>query len=559
MNHIHFTQYVWLVLLPLLMAINGCSQSFSKPEPAKEIISKNDYKQIDNDISSSKIDEQETITKNVTQASVKEVLPSPDKEILSLVKPVESNIWHRIKKGFQLNDYKTKKQVISEIKRYAEHQYYLDKVIDRARPFLYLIMEQIDARDMPTEIVLLPIVESAYQAFAYSHGRAAGIWQFIPSTGRMFGLKQNWWYDGRRDIVSSTHAALKYLESLHKRLGNDWLLALAAYNAGIGNVRRAIRKNKEKGLPTDFWHLNLPNETKAYVPRLLAISNIVANPEQYDINLAPVLNEPKVVEVKTTRQIDLALIAKLADISIEEVYQLNPGFNRWATSPDTTHTLLIPIEKEHLFLEGLANTSDKQLVKWKRHKVKRGETLSHIARRYRTTIELLTKINHAKTQQIRIGEYLLIPVATRSLSDYTLSRKQRAHTRLSKSRTGNKKIVRVKNGDTFWAIARQHQLPVKTLAKWNGMAPGDLLKSGQQLVLWTQLTTTKTQLITKPLPAATIRTIYYTVRRGDSLALISSKFNVTIKQLRQWNQLPKNRFIQPGQKLKLYVDVTQQT
>jgi membrane-bound lytic murein transglycosylase D len=375
----------------------------------------------------------------------------------------------------------------------------------------------------------------------------------------MYGLKQDWWYDGRRDIVSSTNAALKYLEYLHKRLGNDWLLALAAYNAGEGNVRRAIRKNKKKGLPTDFWHLNLPDETKAYVPRLLAISTIIANPEQYNITLSPVLNEPKVAEVKTTRQIDLALVAKLADISIEEVYRLNPGFNHWATSPDTPHTLLIPVEKENLFLERLANTPEKQFVQWKRHKIKAGETLSHIAHRYRTTVKLLTKVNRTSSHQIRQGQYLLIPVAKQSLSDYTLTRKQRAISRLSQQRKGQKKIIRVKDGDTFWDIANQHKLEVRTLAKWNGMAPGDPLKPGQQLVLWTQPKTTPAQSIGNELPAATIRTVYYTVRSGDSLALISNKFNVTVKQLRQWNQLPKDRFLQPGQKLTLYVDVTRQT
>jgi len=558
MNHINITQLVWLILLSLLVSTTACNNHLFMQESSIENDIYSDNKQIVKNESSSITSASSGAPASPADSSLKHEQKSPASDIPAFTKPEETNIWYRIKNGFQLNDYKDHKRVAAEIKRYSEHQYYIDTVIERADPFLYLIMEQIDAREMPAEIVLLPVVESAYQAFAYSHGRAAGIWQFIPSTGRMFGLKQDWWYDGRRDILASTHAATKYLESLHKRLGNDWLLALAAYNAGEGNVRRAIRKNKKKGLPTDFWHLDLPNETKDYVPRLLAISAIISNPEEYNITLTPVLNEPRVAEVKTSRQIDLALVAKLADISIEDVYRLNPGFNHWATSPDREHTLLIPVEKETQFLERLAAIPEKQFVQWKRHKIKSGETLSHIAHRYHTTVKLLTKVNRIGTHQIRQGRYLLIPVATQSLSNYTLTSKQRAQSRLSQKRKGQKQIIHVKDGDTFWEIASQYKLQVRTLAKWNGMAPGDPLKPGQQLVLWTRQTS-PAQSIGNRLPASTIRTIHYTVRRGDSLALISNKFNVTVKQVRQWNKLPKNRFLQPGQKLKLYVDVTQQT
>lgn len=206
-------------------------------------------------------------------------------EDLYLSSETSHSIWTRIHAGFQLPSDIQHEALETEINWFAKHPEYIHRVIARADPFLYYIMEEIEKRNMPAELVLLPIVESAYQPFAYSHGRAAGIWQFIPSTGRMYGLKQNWWYDGRRDIYASTQAALNYLDNMHKQFDGDWLLALAAYNSGSGTVQRAIKRNKRLERPTDFWHLKLPKETSAYVPKLLALKEIIANPEKYEISL----------------------------------------------------------------------------------------------------------------------------------------------------------------------------------------------------------------------------------------------------------------------------------
>jgi len=473
--------------------------------------------------------------------------------------PDETDLWKRIEQGMQLADNTHRPRVITQLNWYRKHPDYINRVGERASRFLYLIMEEIEKRNMPAEIALLPVVESAFQPFAYSHGRAAGIWQFIPSTGRMFGLKQNWWYDGRRDIIASTHAALDYLQASHKRLNNDWLLALAAYNSGEGTVRRAIRKNKKQGKPTDFWHLNLPDETRAYVPKLLAISSIITNALDYNIDLFPIPNEPKLVEVNIQSQIDLALVAKLADITIEEVYQLNPAYNRWATEPNVIRKLLIPIEKEQSFTSQLASIPKSKHIQWKRHKVKANETLSHIAIKYRTTVKLLKQVNNIRYNTIRQGKHLLIPLATRSLKQYSLTQQQRSSAKLAANRAGHKLIIRVKDGDTFWGLSRQYKTSVSKLAKWNGMAPRDTLKPGTRLVLWLSQKPAQSHRINKKLPANTIRKIHYTVRQGDSLARISVKFRVTISQLRKWNHLPKGKYLQPGQQLKLYVDVTQQT
>jgi len=474
----------------------------------------------------------------------------------------ETDLWKRIEQGMTLGDHETRRRVQTQIKWYATHPEYLDRVAVRAEPFLHLIMEEIDKRNMPAEIALLPIVESAFQPFAYSHGRASGIWQFIPSTGRMYGLKQNWWYDGRRDIVPSTHAALKYLQSSHKRLNNDWLLALAAYNSGEGNVRSAIRRNKKKGRPTDFWNLDLPDETRAYVPKLLAISAIIADPLKYNITLSPISNKPSVVEVEVDGQIDLALLAQAADISLEKVYQLNPAYNRWATEPNKNRKLLIPAEKKAHFLTAMAKIPKKDRIQWKRHKIKSGQTLSHIARRYGTTTKLLEQINRVKSRSIRAGSYLMIPVATRSLNQYSMSKQGRSKSRLNKNRAGHKLIITVRQGDTFWDLSRKYGVSVRQLAKWNGLAPRDTLSPGKKLVLWVSSKTKNLssfhRVNSRP-AASTIRTIHYRVRQGDSLARISVKFRVTIAQLRKWNRLKKGKYLQPGQRLKMYVDVTSQT
>ena len=411
-------------------------------------------------------------------------------------------------------------------------------------------------RGVPGEIVLLPVVESAFQPFAYSPGRAAGIWQFIPSTGRLFKLKQNWWYDGRRDIVASTRAAFELLQRLQRKFDGDWLLALAAYNSGGGTVSRAIRKNRKRGRPTDFWSLDLPRETRAYVPRLLAISRIVADPQAFDVHLEPFPYEPFFAEVDIGSQLDLALAADMAGITIEELYRLNPGFNRWATDPDGPHRLLLPVAQVEGFEEELATLEPDQRLRWERHKIRQGETLGHIARRYGTTVKLLRQVNHLRGSRIRAGKHLLIPVSSKQLKHYALSADQRLAKTRSTARKGQRSAYTVRPGDTLWDIARAHGVKLAKLTRWNGMAPGDMLHPGQKLVIWST-SAARPVSATRVKPGASRQSLRYTVRRGDSLYRIAERFRVSVVDLKKWNTLP-GKYLQPGQKLKLYVDVTEQ-
>lgn len=472
-----------------------------------------------------------------------------------------TDLWQRMRARFVLDGY-DHARVSPHLEWYARHPSYIDRVSERAEPFLHLIVEEVERRDMPGEIALLPVVESAFQPFAYSHGRAAGIWQFIPGTGRQYGLKQNWWYDGRRDVLAATRAALDYLEDLHQRFDGDWLLALAAYNSGEGTVQRAVRRNQAKGLPTTFWYLDLPRETESYVPKLLAISAIVATPESYDLALPSIVDEPRLQVVDVGGQIDLALAADMAGMEIEALYQLNPGFNRWATDPDGPHQLLLPVENSEAFQARLAELPTDQRLQWERYRIRSGDSLIAIAKRYRTTPDMLRRVNDLSGNTIVAGRHLLIPVASKSFEDYSLAAEQRRAALRERDHKGEKKEHVVRAGDTFWDISRRYGVSVRKLASWNGMAPRDVLRPGQKLVLWQPKSANRGGLmpVAHTLPvAATVRPVHYTVRRGDSLSRIASRFRVSVSDLRRWNGLRKGGYLQPGQRLKLHVDVTRQS
>ncbi len=464
-----------------------------------------------------------------------------------------SDLWQRIRAGFALPD-RENPGVETDRQWFLGHQDYLQRTLERARPYLFYIVEEVQIRGMPTDLALLPIIESAFQPFAYSHGRAAGIWQFIPGTGRLYGLKQNWWYDGRRDIYASTQAALNLLQALHKQFGGDWLLALAAYNSGAGTVSRAIKKNQQLGKPTDFWSLDLPRETRGYVPRLLAITDVVDKAEDYGVSLLDVPNEPYFAVVDVSTQIDLAVAAELAGLETDDLYRLNPGFNRWATDPEGPHQLLVPLANAQGFSEALEQLPEDQRVKWVRHKIEAGENLNTIAKKYHTSTALVAEVNDLRTHALRAGNYLLIPAAKKELANYSLTADRRLASLQNQERDGHKTSYVVRAGDTFWSIARQFNVAVKQLASWNGMAPRDTLKANQKLVVWT-----KSQPLAAKAANGITQKIRYVVRRGDSLAAIAGKFQVTIKDLIRWNGLSNRKHLQPGQQLTLFIDVIKQS
>ncbi|MFD2166608.1 LysM peptidoglycan-binding domain-containing protein [Thalassotalea euphylliae] len=466
---------------------------------------------------------------------------------------VSEDIWQHIRSGLTF-DVPENKRVLNQRNWYARHPSYMDRVAKRAEPFLHYIVQELEANDMPMEMALLPIVESAFDPFAYSHGRASGMWQFVPGTGKRFGMKQNWWYDGRRDVIASTEGAIKYLKYLHKYFDGDWLHALAAYNSGEGRVKRAIRNNARKNKPTDFWSLDLPKETRAYVPKLLALADLVKRPEDFGLKLYEIDNAQVISKVDVKSQLDLAKAARLADLSLAEFQRLNPGFNRWATDPDGPHNLLIPTAKVESFKEKLSKLSEKERLSWQRYQIKSGDSLIRIAKKFHTTPELIRKVNNINGNNIRAGKHLLIPVAAQALDDYILSQDQRLTQTQQRKRNGVKLEHKVKSGDTLWDISRKYNVSTRSIAKWNGMAPRDYIKPGQTLVIWQKVGLK--QAPGKPAAQAVMRNITYKVRRGDSFARIADKFNVKISDIEKWNNLSRKNYLQPGQMLKLSVDVT---
>lgn len=259
--------------------------------------------------------------------------------------------WLELRSSFKLNHHADNASVRRQIETYRHNPDYLNKTLTKATPYLYYILQQTIKRNLPGELVLLPVLESAYDPFAYSNRGAAGLWQIMPSTGSGFGLKENWWYNGRRDISASTRAALEYFAYLKNYFNQNWLLAIAAYDSGEGTVQNAIGYGR--GTDADFWNLPLPRETQAYVPRLLALAEIIANPRHYGIKLPDIKSGPYFVAVNLSTQIELAHAAQLAEISLQEMYRLNPGYNRWATDPNGPHRLLLPVEKIEKFRQNL--------------------------------------------------------------------------------------------------------------------------------------------------------------------------------------------------------------
>ena len=469
-----------------------------------------------------------------------------------------------------------------EVAWYARNQPYIERVFQRSERYLFHIVEALQARNMPTDLALLPVVESAFDPFAYSHGRASGLWQIIPGTGKRLGLRQNWWFDGRRDVLESTRAALDYLQQLQALFGGDWLLAIAGYNSGEGNVARAIRRAQADGRATDFWGIQryLPAETRTYVPRLLAIRELVADPAQHGITLPVLPNEPYFVAVDTGGQIDMALAAKLAGIDSDSLYALNAGVNRWATDPDGPHRLLLPVTHAAAFTTTLAALGERERVQWTRHRVKQGETIGGLAETYHTTAAVLREANKLSGNTIRAGDFLLIPHATEALTSYSQSADVRAERQQSAERSGARGAHVVQSGESLWSISRLYGVDVRALARWNSMAPGDVLSVGRKLTVWTPQpadTPAVTTLAAAPTIAAAaaptaasqltlttgandqVRQVTYVVRRGDSLSSIARRFRVTVPKLVEWNDVSIQRYLQPGQRLVMFINVLEQS
>lgn len=416
-------------------------------------------------------------------ASANQEKSTPDEQSEQIGQPVVfEDIWSRVRSGYALPD-SDNSRIDQYLHTYTSRQKNIDSFTERSAPYIHYVVSELEANDMPLELAFLPILESSYNPFAYSSRNAAGIWQFMPKTGKSFGLEQNSWYDGRRDIVASTDAAIRYLQQLYTMFDDDWLLALAAYNAGQGTLRRAIRKNQKAGKPTDFWSLPLPKQTQAYVPRLLALSRIFAEPENYELTLESIPNDPYFTPIDIDEQINLAQVAQLADIDIKELQQLNAGYSRWLTDPSRTHQILVPIADASVFLEQLETLPKQPPVTWKEYKVKRGDNLGSIARQFDTSVATLKTNNQLKNDFLRIGQVLQIS-SLATLPGYgELPSADELMRNYRNGNNANRRYHTVRSGDSLWKIARQHKTTVNTLARLNNISRNSTLKLGQKLLI----------------------------------------------------------------------------
>jgi len=455
------------------------------------------------------------------------------------------DVFDRIRAGFKLEDVDSPR-IDQQLAFYANNPQYLERVFGRAGLYLHHIVQEIESRGMPLELALLPVVESAFEPYARSWATANGLWQFMPGTGERFGLKQDWWYDGRRDVLASTRAALDYLQYMHDEFFNDWLLAIAAYNCGEFRVQREVNANRAAGKPVDFFSLRLPAETRAYVPKLLAMRRLVGNPEDYGIAFSPIPNEPYFAKVDTGGQLDLSLAAELAGITIDEIYELNPGFHRWATDPAGPHHLLLPRDAADAFTRNLELLNPDERVRVSLHKVKSGESVASIAKKYKTHANVVRDMNNLGNEPLVIGAELRVPTAVVNLPAKVMLAAARVDG--GGDRRGRRPTVHVvRSGDSLWRIAKRHRMDVNTLARLNGMGVNDTLRAGQKLVLNTRSSSRSASSGS----TGGSGPVSYKVRSGDTLSRIAKVFGVTVSDLVNWNGISKHSTLRPGQKLTI--------
>ena len=466
--------------------------------------------------------------------------------------PEYGDLIERIRAGFQLPEI-DRTAIDIQLGWYSRNPAYLDRVFGRAALYMHYIVGEIERRGMPMELALLPVIESAFEPFAYSKARASGLWQFIPDTGNRFGLPQNWWYDGRRDVVESTRAALDYLQFLHDEFEGDWLLAVAGYNCGENCVARAVARNRAAGLSTSFWELRLPAETRAYVPKLLAMKRLVANPAVLGIDFSPIPNEPYFSQVAVERQIDLKLAADLAGLSHDEFFELNPAFHRWATPPEGPHTLLLPIDSAELFKQNMTLLSPDELLRVSHHIVASGETLAELAARYGTNVMTIRMLNNLKDASVQPGMDLRVPSGTTQLPEKVLRAAARVDGRepAARGKRSRPEIHVVRRGESIWSIAQRNNIDPRTLMRLNGKRPGDKIMPGERLVVSAGARPKERQSRSASggSGGASTSRVTHRVRSGETLSSIARLYGVTVTQLASWNGIAANRILRVGQRL----------
>ena len=456
-----------------------------------------------------------------------------EKIVESQLNETPIDIWERIRRELTI---KIPDDQIAATSIYRERLYKNQSAVNRisksGQRYLFHTLSRAQELDLPVELALLPFVESEFDPYAKSVDGATGIWQFMPATGKEWGLKSNWWYDGKKDVLASTEAALKFLSYLHQKFDEDWLLAMAAYNTGPTRVNRAIKKNKTQDKGIRFWDLDLPKETTAYVPKLLVLCELINNPKSFEVNLPSIANRPYFQRVKIPGQLDLMQAADLAGLKPETIYELNPGFNQWATDPSGPHYLLLPIGVSDRFMTQLESLDENDLVRWDRYKIRRGDSLSRIASRYKIEVAVLKEINGMDDDLIIAGKEIMVPRGS-AWADKQSPREQ---------------LYVVLKGDTLWNISRKFKVSIEDLVLWNELNLEKPLQINQEIKIFSRY-----ERIRQDLPSRELRTMLYPVKSGDTISRIASKFEISPQKIQEWNEIEDVSKIFPGQVLKLFL------
>ena len=430
-------------------------------------------------------------------------------------------LWPRLQKSFKLNHHAYKPAVAEQIHWFQTHPTTLNRMLTNASPYMYYVYQQVNQKKLPGELVLLPVIESAYNPFAYSRSGAAGLWQLMPSTAANYGVKQNWWYDGRRDVYVSTEAAINHLTDLKNRFNQDWLFVFAAYNAGPSRLQGAINTNAQRGYSTKFWYLPLPHETQNYVPRLLALAEIIRRPAHYGITLPEIKDEPYFGIVNVGSPIALPHAAKLADVPLQELYHLNPGYNRWKPDPHGPYHLLLPIDKVEQFKINLTQPLLDRIVANK---------------------------PSAPVNNLITAQDSSLPVNVTAPTNFTAPISAPANLNAVEDETTAITHI-IKRGDTLSRISRLYHVAIADILSWNAMRSGQTLALGQKIVLQTS------KIAPNIAPSPTDSYIQvtpkqYHVHKGDTLFSIARQFKTTIQALKRINNLSSSD-LQLGKILKL--------
>jgi len=452
-----------------------------------------------------------------------EIIPSVEEP-----EPIAENVWdYMIINNNYDHEIAFDEKTLSYINNHLKDVDKFNEFLGKSYYFIYYVIQELEAADLPPELALIPFVESNYDPFSISPSGAVGLWQFMPKTGRMFNLEKSWWSEDRHDPYRSTHAAIGYFKYLLKRFDNDLYLALAAYNAGPTYLDRQINKNKRRNLDYDFWSLDLNKQVTEYIPKYIAIREIVFNSEKYGVVLPDIPLESVVKRIEIPGQVEILTLSEYLEIPPELIYKLNAGYTKWASAPKDKSVFYVPIEKTYLLDSPDSPFDNVNQINWISHIVEPGDSLWKLAKKYDTEVKIIRKINYLESDLLSLKDTLLIPLSSTKSNNFIPY-----------------EMHIVSEGDTLWSLSKKYKIDIKDITRMNSLSQDTILQLGQQLTIGNK--NIHRNIESKK------RTILYSVKQGDNLYKISDIFDVSVESIKQINDFESSDLM-PGQIIKIAI------